>query len=66
MSLHGLESQKNKNSNNNDELLKILIQKFDDIENAICETKNNNDNGVQFHVDINEMLANEIFTKIYS
>ena len=67
LSLHGLESQKNKNdNNNNDELLKILIQKFDDIENAIRETKNNNDNGAQFQPDINEMLANEIFNKIYS
>ena len=67
LSLHGLESQKNKNdNNNNDELLKILIQKFDDIENAIRETKNINDNGAQFQPDINEMLANEIFNKIYS
>ena len=50
---------------NSDELLKILIQKFDDIENAIRETKNNN-NGVEFQQDINEILANEIFNKIYA
>ena len=68
LALHGLDSQRNKNSNNNnnnDELLKILIQKFDDIETAIRETKNEN-NGIQYQKDINEMLANEIFHKIYS
>ena len=54
----------NKNDNN-DELLKILIQKFDDIENAIRESKNNNE-VVQPQLDINEMIANEIFQKIYS
>ena len=68
--LAGLNLQKNKNennnNNNNDELLKILIQKFDDIENAIRESKNNNDNGAIPQVDINEIIANEIFHKIYS
>ena len=61
-SLHKSESQKGNNTS--DELIKILIQKFDDIENAIRETRNNN--GVQFQQDINEMLANEIFLKIMS
>ena len=56
---------RNNSDGNNDELLKILIQKFDDIENAIRETKNNN-NGVEFQQDINEILANEIFNKIYA
>ena len=68
--LAGLNLQKNKNennnNNNNDELLKILIQKFDDIENAIRESKNNNDNGAIPQMDINEIIANEIFHKIYS
>ena len=68
--LAGLNLQKNKNennnNNNNDELLKILIQKFDDIENAIRESKNNNDNGAIPQIDINEIIANEIFHKIYS
>ena len=63
LSLHKSESSK---SNINDDLLKILIQKFDDIENAIRETRNNNNNGIQFQQDINEMLANEIFYKIIS
>ena len=58
--------RKNNTGNNNDELLKVLIEKFDDIENAIRETKNNNNgNGIEYNQDINEMLANEIFNKIY-
>ena len=57
--------KKNNSEGNNEELLKILIQKFDDIENAIRET-NNKGNGIELKQDINEMLANEIFNKIYS
>ena len=58
--------RKNNTGSNNDELLKVLIEKFDDIENAIRETKNNNNgNGIEYKQDINEMLANEIFNKIY-
>ena len=49
----------------NNELIKVLIDKFNDIENAIRETRNNG-GGVEFKNDINEMLANEIFNKIYS
>ena len=53
--------RKNNTGSNNDELLKVLIEKFDDIENAIRETKNNNNgNGIEYKQDINEMLANEI------
>ena len=59
LAMHGGQNQ-----GNNDELLKILIQKFDDIEDAIRETKNQN--GIQAQEDINELLANEIFNKIYS
>ena len=70
LSLYGIDSQRNRNNNNNnnnnDELLSILIQKFDNIENAIRETKNDNNNGIQFEKDLNERLANEIFNKIYS
>ena len=60
--------RKNNTGSNNDELLKVLIEKFDDIENAIRETKNNNNNGngIEYKQDINEMLANEIFNKIYT
>ena len=59
--------RKNNTGSNNDELLKVLIEKFDDIENAIRETKNNNNgNGIEYKQDINEMLANEIFNKIYA
>ena len=58
--------QNNQNNNNNSELLNILIKKFDDIEDAIRETKNQNQNGIPAQEDINEILANEIFNKIYS
>ena len=57
--------KKNNSEGNNEELLKLLIQKFDDIESAIRET-NNKGNGIEFNQDINEILANEIFNKIYS
>ena len=57
--------KKNNSEGNNEELLKLLIQKFDDIESAIRET-NNKGNGIEFKQDINEILANEIFNKIYS
>ena len=76
---YGINSQRNRNLNNsnygggnNDELLKILIQKFDDIESAIRETKNNrngNNNFIQNDnqgLDVNEILANEIYYKVYS
>ena len=55
LNVHQLNKNKNiiessqmrsNNGGNNDELLKVLIQKFDDIENAIRETKNNN-NGIE-------------------
>ena len=58
--------RKNNSEGHNDELLKLLINKFEDIENAIRETKNNNNNGIEFKQDINEILANEIFNKIYA
>ena len=46
--------RKNNTGSNNDELLKVLIEKFDDIENAIRETKNNNNgNGIEYKQDIN-------------
>ena len=62
--LEGINQNNQNNSNNNSDLLNVLIQKFDDIEDAIRETKNQN--GMQVQEDINEMLANEIFNKIYS
>ena len=64
---NNIDSSQNRRNvgEDNNELIKILIQKFNDIENAIRETKNNN-NGIEYNKDINEILANEIFNKIYS
>ena len=56
----------NYQGNNNDELLKVLIQKFDDIENAIRETNYNKSNEIDIEKNMNEKLADEIFAKIYS
>ena len=50
--------KKNNSEGNNEELLKILIQKFDDIENAIRET-NNKGNGIELKQDIN--ISKKIF-----
>ena len=59
-----IRSNRSEKGGNNDELLKILIEKFDDLETAIRETNNNR--GYQHEEDINNVLANEIYNKISS
>ena len=55
---------KYENTGINDDLVKILIQKFNDIENAIRETKINNKNDIEYPENINELFAEAIASKI--